>query len=160
MKTEGRKFLLKNIQDILSQAGTIEERLKKTCQVLRKRSSRYDWIGIYLVEGEMLVLKTYDGPFETEHTRIRIGDGICGFAAETGRTEIVGDVSEDLRFIACFPSTRSEIVVPIKDGDDDEVLGEIDVDSDQPEAFSEEDKELLESVASLISMVLSDETTS
>ncbi len=158
MRTEENKILLETIQDILSHAGTIMEKLKNTCQALRKLNSRYDWIGIYLVEGEMLVLKTYDGPFETEHTRIRIGDGICGLAAETGRTEIVGNVSEDQRYIACFPSTRSEIVVPIKDGD--KVIGEIDIDSDRPEAFSDKDKELLEMLASLISVALSDKTIS
>ena len=152
MKTEENKSSLESIQQILSLPGDLEKKLKEICRELRRRHSRYDWVGIYLLEDDMLALKTYDGPSETVHTRIRIGDGICGLAAETGRTEIIGNVMKDQRYIACFPSTRSEIVVPIKEGD--MVLGEIDIDSDQPDAFSVADKKFLESVASTLSAML------
>ena len=67
----------------------------------------------------------------------------------SGRTEIVDDVNADPRYLACFASTRSEIVVPI--AFQGTVVGEIDIDSDEPAAFGGEDKAFLERVANLIS---------
>ncbi len=85
----------------------------------------------------------------TDHVRIPIGEGVCGAAAASGVTEIVADVSADSRYLACFPSTRSEIVVPvIYEGT---VVAEIDVDSDVPAAFGEADRAFLERVAAVIS---------
>jgi len=106
---------------------------------------RYTWAGIYMIEGPDLVLKAWRGPQATEHTRIPVGTGVCGAAAKSGRTEVVGDVSKDVRYLECFPSTKSEIVVPIKDGT--RVYGEIDVDSDTLDAFGDKDKLFLEKLA-------------
>ena len=108
----------------------------------------YSWVGIYLVEGDDLVLGPWQGPEATEHTRIPVGQGVCGAAAASGVTEIVDDVNADPRYLACFPSTRSEIVVPI--ALDGRVVGEIDIDSDRPAAFGDEDREFLEQVAALM----------
>jgi len=94
------------------------------------------------------VLGPWRGREATQHVRIPIGKGICGAAAASGKTEVVADVKNDPRYLACFPSTRSEIVVPILDGD--RVLGEIDIDSDIPAAFTQEDKRFLEQVAKLL----------
>jgi L-methionine (R)-S-oxide reductase len=104
----------------------------------------YTWVGIYLVDGDDLVL----GPFlgkPSPHTRIPIGQGICGAAAAERRTIVVDDVNADERYLACSLDTRSEVVVPIvKDG---RVIGELDIDSDRQAAFDERDRALLESVA-------------
>jgi GAF domain-containing protein len=81
--------------------------------------------------------------------RIPIGQGICGAAAASGRTEVIDDVELDPRYLVCFPSTRSEIVVPISY--EGRVVGEIDINSDRPAAFGEEDRAFLERVALLIS---------
>ena len=105
----------------------------------------YSWAGIYVVEGKDLVLDAWSGPAATEHTRIPIGKGVCGFAAKAGRTEIVSDVSKDPRYLQCFLSTKSEIVVPISNQGG--VIGEIDIDGDQLDAFSSLDREFLEAVA-------------
>ena len=105
----------------------------------------YSWVGIYAVEGKDLVLDAWAGPAATEHTRIPIGKGVCGFAAKAGRTEIVSDVSKDPRYLQCFLSTKSEIVVPITDKG--VVVGEIDIDGDQLDAFSSLDREFLEAAA-------------
>jgi L-methionine (R)-S-oxide reductase len=123
--------------------------LSAAVEALHGRLSHYSWLGIYLVEGNELVLGPWRGPLATEHTRIPIGDGICGAAAASGRTEIVDDVNTDDRYLACFVSTRSEIVVPITYGG--RVVGEIDVDSDEPAAFGEADRTFLERVATLVS---------
>ncbi|HXF83223.1 MAG TPA: GAF domain-containing protein [bacterium] len=108
----------------------------------------YSWVGIYWVEGSDLVLGPWRGPEATQHTRIPIGTGICGAAAASGRTEVVADVSTDPRYLACFPYTKSEIVVPIvRHG---QVIGEIDIDSRRPAAFGPEDQRFLEQVAALL----------
>ena len=73
---------------------------------------------------------------------------MCGAAAASGRTEIVADVDADPRYLACFATTRSEIVVPIFEGG--EVIGEIDVDGSDLEAFDEIDAHFLEEVAALV----------
>lgn len=105
----------------------------------------YSWVGIYLAQGEDLLLDAWSGPKVTEHTRISIGKGVCGFAAKAGRTEIVSDVGKDPRYIECFPSTRAEIAVPIFN--EYRMVGEIDIDSDHLDAFSSLDGEFLEAVA-------------
>jgi L-methionine (R)-S-oxide reductase len=123
--------------------------LAKTVGALDERFPHFSWIGIYLVDGRDLVLGPWRGPQATEHTRIPVGHGICGAAAATGRTEIVDDVNADDRYLACFVSTRSEIVVPISYAG--RVVGEIDIDSDEPAAFGEADRTFLERVATLVS---------
>lgn len=122
--------------------------LQKTVSFLRENIAHYNWVGVYMLEGDELVLKAWDGPEATQHVRIPIGRGICGLAAREKRTVIVGDVNADPRYLACFPYTKSEIVVPIMKGA--RVLGEIDIDSDTPNAFTQKDREFLERVAALL----------
>jgi L-methionine (R)-S-oxide reductase len=137
------------IRAILDRGGDADDALRRVVSVLQERFDDYSWVGIYLVEGDELVLGPWQGPEATEHVRIPVGQGICGAAAASGVTEVVDDVNADPRYLACFPSTRSEIVVPISyDGG---VVGEIDIDSDRPAAFDADDRELLENVAVLIS---------
>jgi L-methionine (R)-S-oxide reductase len=140
---------LEAIERILNRGGEADDVLRAVVDVLHDRFDDYSWVGIYLVEGADLVLGPWKGPEATEHVRIPVGQGICGAAAATGRTEVVDDVNADSRYLACFPSTRSEIVVPI--AHEGRVVGEIDIDSDRPAAFDEDDRAFLERVALLIS---------
>lgn len=114
-------------------------------KLLNSAVPSYTWVGIYEVKGGDLLLDAWSGPAATEHTRIPIGKGVCGFAAKAGKTEIVSDVSKDPRYLQCFLSTKSEIVVPIFS--QNSVVGEIDIDGDQLDAFSSLDREFLEAVA-------------
>ncbi len=123
----------------------------RVVEFLHRAFPHYTWVGIYWLEGDELVLGPWRGPEPTQHTRIPLGVGICGAAATSGRTEVVPDVSQDPRYLSCFPYTRSEIVVPIvRDG---RVVGEIDIDSKEPDAFQEADRAFLEEVAALLSRV-------
>jgi len=126
----------------------ISQVLQNVVEYLYKRFDTYSWVGIYFVEGEYLVLGPWKGRQATEHMKISIGDGVCGSAAQSGKTEVVADVSKDARYLACFVSTRSEIVVPIKKKG--VVVGEIDIDSDVSNAFSESDVVFLEKVADML----------
>lgn len=144
---------LREISQQLETSNTEIDAHELVCDQLEERFDHFTWVGIYVVEGDELILSAWNGPEETEHTRIKVGQGICGLAAETGETEIVPDVSAREEFIACFPSTKSEIVVPIhaKDGT---VIGEIDVDSDYLDAFDERDRDFLEEVAAGVAEVM------
>ena len=139
-----------------------EERIKKL--LLTKKSSdalqnvvdvlygsfdKYSWVGIYLVKGESLILGPWRGKQATEHITILIGTGVCGTAAKTGETERVDAVLKDPRYLSCFLSTRSEIVVPIKKKN--VVIGEIDIDSDLPSAFDKNYAVFLERIADHLS---------
>lgn len=137
------------IDRIVNRESDADEVLRKTVEVLHDRFDHYSWVGIYLVEADELVLGPWKGPQATDHVRIPIGEGICGAAAASGATEVVDDVGADERYLACFASTRSEIVVPI--AYEGRVVGEIDIDSDEPAAFAEADRAFLERVALLVS---------
>ena len=139
---------LETIGNILDRSGDADDVLREAVELLQEGFEHYSWVGIYLVEGDDLVLGPWQGPEATEHVRIPVGEGICGAAAATGRAEVVDDVNADPRYLACFPSTRSEIVVPI--AYEGRVVGEIDIDSDRPAAFGAEDRAFLERVAELL----------
>ncbi len=125
--------------------------LEAAVRVLKEGDPRYTWVGIYLLEGNELVLGPYLGR-PTPHTRIPIEQGICGAAARERQTLVVPDVSADPRYLACSLQTRSEIVVPVfAEG---RVVGEIDIDSDFPDAFGAADRDLLERAAALIAQSL------
>jgi L-methionine (R)-S-oxide reductase len=137
-----------------SLAGASGKAARETMvKLLNASVPTYSWVGIYVVEGSDLVLDAWSGPAATEHTRIPIGKGVCGFAAKAGRTEIVSDVSKDPRYLQCFLSTKSEIVVPIINNG--KVVGEIDIDGDVLDAFSSVDREFLEVVARKASAIWS-----
>jgi L-methionine (R)-S-oxide reductase len=123
--------------------------LQDVVDFLYERFEHYSWVGIYLVRGKSLVLGPWRGDAATEHTVIPIGTGVCGAAAATGKTELVDDVSKDKRYLSCFVSTRSEIVVPIKRNNI--VIGEIDIDSDALAAFDTNDRMFLEKIADMLS---------
>lgn len=112
-------------------------------QLLKQHFPKYDWAGIYLVEGNELVVHNYLGA-PTPHTRIPIGQGICGAAVAEEQTIIVPDVNADPRYLSCSIETKSEIVVPIQGK---RMYGEIDIDSHTPNAFWENDKTYLEIMA-------------
>ena len=137
------------IEQIVDRDADSDDIVRQVVDVLHDRLDSYSWVGIYFVEDGDLVLGPWKGPHATEHTRIPIGQGVCGAAAASGATEIVDDVNADPRYLACFPSTRSEIVVPVSY--DGTVVAEIDIDSDVPAAFGEADRAFLERVAALIS---------
>jgi L-methionine (R)-S-oxide reductase len=144
MTTAAAEAVRVRIEDALSVEDEPSRLMTQVVDILAREMPHYTWVGIYILEGDELVL----GPFRgkpSPHTRIPLGRGICGAAATSKQTIVVDDVNADPRYLACSLETRSEIVVPVMRGD--RVFGEIDVDSDQSAAFGAEDKALLEAVA-------------
>ena len=148
-----RAGLLTAIRSAVASAPNPKAAMTQAIRLLKDALPHHTWAGIYLLEGDELVLGPYLGK-PSPHTRIPLGRGICGAAATEKATIVVDDVNADPRYLACSIETRSEIVVPIMNGAD--VLGEIDIDSDQAAAFGDADRALLEQVAGLLSEALSE----
>lgn len=120
-----------------------EDRLQAVCDVLKSQCGFCDWAGYYLVDRNAekeLVLGPFAGE-PTEHTRIGFGRGICGQAADTLKVFVVEDVDSEANYLSCSPDVKSEFVAPILWRDT--LVGELDLDSHTPKAFSREDEELL-----------------
>ena len=119
--------------------------LANTCAALRE-AFRFFWIGFYLVKDGQLVL----GPFQGDVAcyRIRKGRGVCGTAWAEEKTQVVPDVEQFPGHIACSSLSKSEIVVPvIAHG---EVLGVLDIDSDELATFDETDRIYLEKLVDVL----------
>ena len=135
------------VEQKVGSSASGDEVLRYAVEVLKQEREHYNWVGIYMIEGNMLVLHNYIGK-PTDHTHIPIGKGVCGVAVAEGANQIVGDVTKLDNYLACSVETRAEIVVLIRRGD--EILGQIDIDSDLENAFTNEDEALLSRVADLI----------
>jgi putative methionine-R-sulfoxide reductase with GAF domain len=118
--------------------------MDRTVARLHEEEPSFDWVGVYVLEGDTLVLGPYRGN-PTDHERIPVGEGVCGSVAATGGTEVVPDVRARPGHIACDIATRSEVVAPISR--DDVVLGVLDVDSNTPDAFGEREVRIVEEAA-------------
>ena len=147
-------FMLESIQNIVGVPSGSTAKLLAIARLLKNNVPYYDWVGFYLVDPEKereLVLGPYEGA-PTEHTRIPFGQGICGQAAERKKTFVVQDVSKEENYLSCSINVRSEIVVPIfKEG---KVVGELDIDSHQVDAYTDEDREFLEKLAELVAVLV------
>ncbi len=149
--------LAQELTTLAGAAASVDDLMTVIVGRLQQRLPHYDWVGFYKIEqgdvaeGPVLVLGPYVGAVTT-HTRIPLNQGICGAAASSGHTVIVDDVSSDRRYLACSVETRSEIVVPIRVRG--EIVGELDIDSHTPAAFTADDRQLLEHCARLVGLYL------
>lgn len=141
--------IVSQVKQVIDSPATRDEALRYAVQILKQEREHYNWVGIYLIEGDTLVLHNYIGK-PTEHTHIPIGKGVCGVAVAEGANQIVGDVTRLDNYLACSVETRAEIVVLIRRGVD--ILGQIDIDSDLENAFTDEDEALLSRVADLLAL--------
>src|SRR5580658_1287562 len=143
--------LTSQLNALAAGATSAQQLMEGITKLLHQKMLRYNWVGFYMLEKggpqDVLVLGPFRGTM-TPHTRIPLNQGICGAAASTGRTVIVDDVNADPRYLACSLETKSEIVVPIFVKG--EVVGELDIDSHTPAAFTADDRQLVEHCARLV----------
>lgn len=145
-KQEKYKSLIPQIEALVSGEEDQVANLANTAAALHYGMGFF-WVGFYLVKGEELVLGPFQGPIAC--TRIKKGKGVCGQGWEKAETIIVPNVDQFPGHIACSSESKSEIVVPlIKDG---EVIGVLDVDSDELNSFDEVDQEYLERLVGSLS---------
>ena len=137
------------VQKISASKGFKKQKLRRIAVLLDRYIPHFNWSGFYLANDAEKNL--YLGPYvgaSTEHKVIPYGEGICGQAADTHESFIVDDVNKEDNYLACSIYVKSELVVPIMK--DDKFLGEIDIDSNEKEAFSHTDKLFLEDIAEII----------
>jgi GAF domain-containing protein len=141
----------KALDRLAATAASSEQLMTAIVKLLHETMLKYNWVGFYMLEREanppMLILGPFQGAM-TPHTRIPLNQGICGAAASTGKTVVVDDVKSDPRYLACSIETKSEIVVPIFVKG--KVVGELDIDSHFPAAFTTEDRDLVERTAQAV----------
>ena len=139
-KAERYEQLLPQIKALIADETDTVANLANICAVLKYNMPGFFWIGFYSIKGGELVLGPYQGPLAC--TRIQLGKGVCGAAALRRETIVVPDVDKFPGHIACSSLSRSEIVIPLYNGDD--VVGVLDIDSDELNMFDEIDKKYLE----------------
>jgi len=142
------------VETILSNTGnSVKERLLSICQLLEKHIDYYNWVGFYFRNGdkEELLLGPYAGA-PTDHTIIPFGKGICGQVAVSNKNFVVPDVSAQDNYIACSITVKAEIVVPIFVKGKN--IGQIDIDSNTPNPFTEADERFLEFVCKKASNIM------
>ena len=123
-----------------------EEVLYEVVRKVHDAHPSWDWSGIYLLAGDTLVLGPATAP--ADHSRIAIGEGVCGTAVAEYENQLIEDVREVENYLACSIHTRSELVVLIRD--EGRIVGQFDIDSDTVGAFSAEDERLLDELAGLV----------
>lgn len=108
-------------------------------------SPKFNWVGIYVLKGKFLELGPFIGA-ASEHTRIRVGQGVCGTAVAEDADQNIPDVRALDNYLACSLETRSELVVLIRDSKG-KILGQIDIDSHTPDAFGPAEEAAVKKVA-------------
>ena len=121
---------------------------REFCMHRLSKLEGFDWCGVYRLEGEVLVLDAFVGE-ATEHTRILVGQGVCGTAVAEDRNQVIEDVSKVENYLSCSLETKSEAVVLIRR--DGTTLGQIDIDGHMIGRFKADEVQLLERLAGLIS---------
>ena len=148
--------VLNELQDLRDNGFLSDALLRRAVKDIAAADDRFDWVGIYLVNPEENVvwLHNYVGK-PTPHSKIPVGEGICGTAVAEGENTNVPDVSAVDHYIECDRRVKSEMVVLIRASDD--IFGLIDIDSRTEEAFTDEDSEAVQLVADKLAEQLAQE---
>ncbi|CAH8282611.1 GAF domain-containing protein [Mariniflexile fucanivorans] len=138
---------------VLNSEKTVDKRLLNICELLEKHIAHYNWVGFYFRNGNKEELKL--GPYvgaPTDHTIIPFGKGICGQVAVSNQNFVVPDVAAQDNYIACSITVKAEIVIPIFVNGEN--IGQIDIDSNTPDPFTEADERFLEFVCAQVAAIL------
>src|SRR3712207_2506972 len=147
--SQDRSKLKIEVEALAASEAPDEEVLRRVVRLVHDAHPLWDWSGIYLLVDGTLVVGPFAGSDEPpEHSRIEVGEGVCGTAVAEDKNQLVGDVRELDNYLACSFSTRSELVVLIREGG--RIVGQFDIDSDERAVFTEEDEALLEELAHLV----------
>ncbi len=138
--------LVTELQEMRDEGYLSDALLRYAVRNVKELDDRFDWVGGFLLdeEGKELWLHNYVGP-RTEHAKIPVGEGVTGRAVAEASNQNVPDVSQIDYYIEDSSGMSSELVILIRAGDD--IFGEIDIDSMEPNAFTPEDEEAIGMVA-------------
>jgi L-methionine (R)-S-oxide reductase len=128
-----------------------ESLLRTAAGKIQAAGPPYTSVYLYMLHGQELVLEAHAGR-DTDHTRIPVGVGVCGTAVASGQDQNIPDVRAVENYLACNVWTRSELVVLIRRGS--LILGQIDIDSDEPNPFTQEEEAEVRRVADALAVLL------
>ncbi|MXX34581.1 MAG: GAF domain-containing protein [Gemmatimonadetes bacterium] len=150
------RAVVTEIQEMREDGHLSDALLRHAARTLYNSDDRFDWVGIYLLTDDRLELwlHNYFGA-PTEHAKIPVGEGVCGKAVAHGANQNVPDVTEFEGYLACSPDVRSELVVLIRAGS--EIYGQFDIDSNQADAFENQDEVAIQMVADKLAEQLAHE---
>ena len=148
--------VLKELQDLRDDGFLSDTLLRRVVKNTAASDDRFDWVGVYLVNPEENVvwLHNYVGR-PTTHSKIPIGEGICGTAVANGEDVNVPDVSAVEHYIECDRRTKSEMVVLIRG--DDQIFGLVNIESRTEKAFTDEDSAAVQTLADKVAEQLAQE---
>jgi len=146
-----RDEIVTDLHNLVSTARDRVAALQGIAELLRSTGS-YRWVGLYDVDGAggTVTNIVWSGPGAPEYPTFPVTKGLTGAAISSRKTVNAGDVRTDPRYLTAFGTTRSEIIVPVFDWAGESVVGTIDVESEKPNAFSEDVQALLEACSSVI----------
>jgi putative methionine-R-sulfoxide reductase with GAF domain len=134
------------IRTTAASGGDRATRAKRLAELIRKLGD-YRWVGVYDVSPEFVSIVGWDGPSAPAYPEFPANQGLTGAAIQSRKAIIVGDVRNDLRYLTAFGSTLSEMIVPVLSPGGDRVIGTVDVESEQANAFSASDLQMIEQCA-------------
>ncbi len=137
---------LNQIRSIAMGGDDRAEKAKRLAELISKLGG-YGWVGVYDVGPETASIISWSGPAAPEHPSFPASQGLTGAAIQEKRAVIVGDVRTDSRYLAGFGGTLSEIIVPVLSPAGGHVIGTVEVASDQLNAFSARDQQMIEQCA-------------
>ncbi|MFQ5550999.1 MAG: GAF domain-containing protein [Gemmatimonadales bacterium] len=143
--------ILKTLRAAFCHDATRGDLLQLTATKLHAVGEPYTGIYVYMVDGDSLVLEAFAGR-PTEHTRIPIGQGLCGRAVAERSDIYAADVTSEAGYLACSAETRSEFIALIRQGDS--ILGQIDIDSDQLDGLDAAERIAVQQVAEGLAALL------
>jgi putative methionine-R-sulfoxide reductase with GAF domain len=132
--------------------GCTRKRMKQLVEMIRA-ARNYRWVGVYKIIKDEFVIMAETGSEPPAYARFPITQGLCAAALDSGEPIIVGDVHKDARYLPTFHTTRSEIIVPMRN-EHRHILGMLDAESDKLNAFGDEDRQFLERAGGLIAHCL------
>ncbi|MBQ8865298.1 MAG: GAF domain-containing protein [Bacteroidaceae bacterium] len=144
-KQERYEALLPQIKAVIEDEGDLIANMANVAAMLHETFGFW-WTGFYRVVGEELVLGPFQGPMAC--TRIKKGRGVCGTAWQQEETQVVPDVDKFPGHIACSSLSKSEIVVPVRQGED--IIAVLDIDSAELNTFDHTDRHFLEEIVSML----------
>jgi L-methionine (R)-S-oxide reductase len=145
----GWDTVLGGIHDVLASDLGGADKAIQIATLIRQEGS-YRWVGLYAVTDNEITVIGWSGPGAPAHPRFPVTQGLSGAAVATKGAVVVNDVTADPRYLTAFASTLSEAIVPVVDPDTGTVVGTLDVESAERDAFTDTDRQALEGCAATL----------
>jgi L-methionine (R)-S-oxide reductase len=147
--------VLRSIHNVLASDQGRAVQAVQIAELIRQAGS-YRWVGLYAVTDQEITAIGWSGPGAPAHPRFPVTKGLSGAAVATGRALVINDVTVDPRYLTAFASTLSEAIVPVVDPDTGTVVGTLDVESAERDAFTDADRQALIGCAAALTSLVAD----